>query len=78
MGECQSSPCCYSSSNQNLKPQLYENSHQFLAETKKKYKITESTNFTLTFDNRSQYTGQLKDGNIRHGYGTQKWQDGAM
>jgi hypothetical protein len=33
---------------------------------------------TITFDNNATYTGELKDGMVRHGFGKQVWPDGTM
>lgn len=76
MGECQSTTCCYASES---KTKLFENSTRFLELTKMKHKAFQNQErSTLIFDNDATYTGTLKNGTIRHGYGIQKWPDGAI
>lgn len=77
MGECQSTSCCYAN---ETKPKFFENSKTFLEHTKSLHKSFKNRGNTseLVFDNDATYKGTLKNGTIRHGYGVQKWPDGAI
>lgn len=76
MGECQSTACCYTNESRF---KMFENSSKFLELAKAKHKNFNQADktSTLVFDNDATYTGTLKNGTIRDGYGIQKWPDGA-
>lgn len=82
MGECQS-VCCdpgkynISNSSKNHK-NLKESRPDIINEISEKISQSESKFKTITFDNDAVYTGELKDGMIRNGYGKQLWPDGTM